>query len=1276
MGPGGIALAGYRAAIGLFCGGRSGCSRSESHTHVTSATRRAGRPCLVVLLLFLLLRAASLPVHGDVERNPGPQMGGESERGPSGRVAGTGGGDGAENGESLRELHARVSASPDSGPGVTQSPDLFATCADGMARPGEASLPLGSARISVVTAPLPSLASASMQPSQVSSASAVEAQDRPPPTPDRCPVCSSVFNEAAGLWRHINFEHIARRDFPPAEFLIQHGRLLCSEATCSFAYSARKHTCQRAVGSGERCSGLLVNPRIIIAARALRHRSASGSREEQQPMRQRPSGPPPPPPPPPLRTTTGGPPTPTDATLQVSGSTQHPDHLPDFQHDPALAAVAAAAARRRQATADDAQAFRAIMDEIVTLPVGTVTHVPRSVRAQLAVVLTDCLRAARLEGLWGFVRLMLVAKAVLRSPPRGGRRKRYVVSACISTRLRRWQQGELVALWREARSDGLPRAATSGVESVASDNARRALRLATEGRYGDAMRALGSTGCASPADPAALQELQDRHPAAELPPSSDCPQPSLVVDEEAVMNALRSFPRGSSPGGSKLRAQHLADAISGTTAPAAADCQAELTRFVNLLLSGRADHRTAPWLVGAPVIGLLKPEGGLRPIAVGEVLRRLVGRVSCAAARSRLPDLFLPYGQVGVGVRGGLEAAVHSLRSFITAHGHKEDLCCLKLDMRNAFNECSRSAFLHRAREELPELFPWMQWCYCVAGELRFGHHRILSTAGVQQGDPLGPLLFSLVLLEVLDEVGGLDTLGLCVWYLDDGTVVGPRPLIRQFLDRLLAIGPKYGLFVKMGKTELYWPSGDQAFPEFPAAIVRVGPDQAGIELLGSPVFGSPDFYDDAVQCRVAKVVDAQHHLSDLDNPQVALHLLRSCLSLCKVNHLLRTVPAPLAASQWSRFDAECRAALGRIVHTSITDDAWAQATLPCRLGGLGLREAAAAHCAAFLGCCNSTRHLCLRLLNTTQRVARSAAVSSVPGEREARLAYAALGVIRPSTDLDLSTAGQHALQKCVDDLAHTALLARCSVRDRARLTACGTLHAAAWLRALPAPTLGLAMSRHDFVLALRLWLGIPVFSAVQRCPCRQLICRFGDHLLGCGHGPLRIRRHDALREVIFHALTNDCRGVRREQRCAADRQDRPGDVYHPSFQNGRPGYFDVSVRNSLQPAVLARGAGRAGVAAEAGVAAKDAHHEDAVADAGGDFYPLVVETLGVWAPPSLAILRLIASRAATHSGLSTGRAFCNLLQQLAVVLWTSNARMLRAQVDLQEDVPGWDLPA
>jgi len=1210
MGPGGVALACWRVAIGVFLGGRPG--RRRSRAVCTAFAHSAARPLLVVFLLFLLLRAASLPIDGDVERNPGP----------------------ADAGVTAPDRR-------DAGLAVTgRSPDVQGRLLPGQSR---------------------ALAPAS-------------SPTRPRVARSVCPECEASFHNGCAMWRHINLEHIARRVFPSVAFLTQHDRRLCSEPTCSFAYSTRFSTCQRSLGHGRgRCSGLLLDdPTAIIAARRL---PSPPLQTAQNIAGSGLAGPPDlaPSPPAPLPDPPGPPPTPA------------PVYLPGPPEDLALAAVTAAAQRFTPATSNDLAAFRAIMEEIVLLPVGTVAHVPRAARPLLAQVLTGCLRDARSGGLWGFVRLMMVAKAVLRTPPRGGRRKRAVVKTSIIDRLQRWTQDDLVSLWKEARAAAQPRQLSFGAEALAKDNAHRALRFAADGRYSDAMRALRSLGCASPDDIQAQQEMMDRHPPHALPEWSDDTPPPLAVDSQFVATSLRGFPRGSSPGATKLRAQHLQDAIQGTTVPAALECLGELTRYVNHLLSGQADRRVAPWLVGAPLTALHKASGGLRPIAVGEVLRRLVSRIACSSIKADLPALFLPSGQVGVGVPGGLEAAVHSLRATLTERGTDGDLCCLKLDMHNAFNECHRDVFLQRARQDLPELFSWVQWCYTAGGELRFGHHRIQSTAGVQQGDPLGPVLFSLVLLSLLDAIGPVAGIDLHLWYLDDGTLVGSRAAIRLFLDRLLTIGPQFGLYANLDKCELYWPSGvANDFTMFPHQIRRVF-DQHGIELLGSPVFGSRAFFDTAISRRVSKVLDAQAHLPDLDHPQVALHLLRSCTSICKVNHLLRTVPPEYGDSQWERFDLGLRHALSQIIKTSVPDSVWLQATLPPRLGGLGLRETRLAHAAAFLGSCAQVRELCGRLLTPSvastdvgcaANTASPAQLELMPGEQGACGVFRDLLSDTPVINIDLAASSQRRLQALLDSAAHTSLRARSGLRDQARLTATAAPHAGAWLRALPAPALGLAMAPHEFVLALRLWLGIAVFAATRvRCVCGTLLDPFGDHLLGCGHGVLRIRRHDALRDVVYHALRLDCPGVRTEQRCAGDHHDRPGDIFHPDFQDGLPGYFDVTVRNTLQAGFVAEGASHAGVAAAAGEAAKDMHHADAVHQAGGVFFPLVVETFGVWTPSSLELLRRVAARTTTASGLAASRATNNLLQQLSVRLWQFNARMLRSRMLLVDDAIGWELP-
>ena len=98
--------------------------------------------------------------------------------------------------------------------------------------------------------------------------------------------------------------------------------------------------------------------------------------------------------------------------------------------------------------------------------------------------------------------------------------------------------------------------------------------------YGNAIQALSSQGVAETTDTKAFEELLSRHPFHPPPSVSIDLKPALVVDESAVLSCLKAFPKGTSPGWSRLRAQHLLDAIVGTTAPSSHDCLAALTKFM------------------------------------------------------------------------------------------------------------------------------------------------------------------------------------------------------------------------------------------------------------------------------------------------------------------------------------------------------------------------------------------------------------------------------------------------------------------------------------------------------------------------------------------------------------------------------------------------------------------------------------------------------------------------------------------------------------------------
>ena len=151
----------------------------------------------------------------------------------------------------------------------------------------------------------------------------------------------------------------------------------------------------------------------------------------------------------------------------------------------------------------------------------------------------------------------------------------------------------------------------------------------------------------------------------------------------------------------------------------------------------------------------------------------------------------------------------------------------------------------------------------------------------------------------------------------------------------------------------------------------------------------------------------------------------------------------------------------------------------------------------------------------------------------------------------------------------------------------------------------------------------------------------------------------DLSRTITIDALSQDQPGVLREQRASYDDGLRPGDVFHPDFQHGRPAYFDVSIRCTTQPAFISSCASCAGVAAAAGEVAKDEKHLAAVEKVGSDFIPLVVETFGVWTPFALKPLQNIADRTTPRSDVPLKVARKNLPQQLSVQLWSNNAKMI-----------------
>src|SRR5689334_16214642 len=138
---------------------------------------------------------------------------------------------------------------------------------------------------------------------------------------------------------------------------------------------------------------------------------------------------------------------------------------------------------------------------------------------------------------------------------------------------------------------------------------------------------------------------------------------TLVKNLPLRISEVEGFPSGSAAGASATRPQFFKDIISCPNTAVGDAALSALTKLTNHLVAGRAPRELAPFIAGAPLMALVKNGGGLRPIAIGETIRRLVSKCCCDATTEEAKVIFGPL-QVGVATQGGAEASVHAVRKL------------------------------------------------------------------------------------------------------------------------------------------------------------------------------------------------------------------------------------------------------------------------------------------------------------------------------------------------------------------------------------------------------------------------------------------------------------------------------------------------------------------------------------------------------------------------------------------------------------------------------------
>jgi hypothetical protein len=713
----------------------------------------------------------------------------------------------------------------------------------------------------------------------------------------------------------------------------------------------------------------------------------------------------------------------------------------------------------------------------------------------------------------------------------------------------------------------------------------------------------------------------------------------IQVIAAEVLRQLESFPKDSSAGPSQLSPQLLLDAVKCRSSFKSQEVLFALTSLVNLFASGGASKEIAPFFCGATLIPTKKKTGGVRPIAVGETLRRLVCKCLSAAVLADCTPFLLPF-QVGVGVQGGADAAVHAVRTIVSRNERSSDMVLLKMDFENAFNMMSRQEIIEVVVSRCPGLLPWTIFSLEPDSILYLDSaHQILSRRGVQQGDPLGPLLFSLALHSVPLAVHDKCPSVFQIWYLDDALLIGKESEIRIALDCVRSEAAAIGMRLNLDKCELWWPSS-RPWRSLPKEIIRVS--DSGVEFLGCGV-GAPEFSRGLLQKKVEAVRTLQQRILLLEDSQMELCLLRSCASSCKISNMLRCCDPRDFLNLLESFDQSLLTTLENILAYPLSPSACKQVVLPVSLGGLGLTSSSATCFAAFLGSINKTRDLISLLLRN------HGSWGDVPG----------LDFVKSLFPGESDWSQAHLTAK-VHGKLHDGLLDFSSPSEKARLLSLSAKHASAWLLAIPSAALGLKFTNDQFRCLLRLTLGLQIYPVQRQCPsCRSApLDIHGNHSLMCASGGDRISRHNVLRDCLFSLCQSAGLSPRKEEQHPDD-LSRPGDVFLPIWSLGRPAALDISVTHPLQAATVIQAAGTGGFAATQRVIAKTTRYSEACATFGIDFIPIVFETFGALGDVSLECLKKIAKMWGNNLSLSPSRAVSFFFQSLSVSLQRGNAEMI-----------------
>ena len=195
---------------------------------------------------------------------------------------------------------------------------------------------------------------------------------------------------------------------------------------------------------------------------------------------------------------------------------------------------------------------------------------------------------------------------------------------------------------------------------------------------------------------------------------------------------------------------------------------------------------------------------GLRPIRIGEILRRITGKIIVSVVKKEVISSTGSL-QVCAGQEAGSEAAIHAMEKIFKEESTE---AVLLVDAANAFSSINRKVFLHNISILCPAISTLGTNCYTTPARLLvIGGTEIRSNMGTTQGNPVAMGIYAtgiapLIMMMIELVTTRCDDIKM-VAFADDFSAAGKLTSLPQWWIMLLEIGPKFGYYPEPKKSWL-----------------------------------------------------------------------------------------------------------------------------------------------------------------------------------------------------------------------------------------------------------------------------------------------------------------------------------------------------------------------------------------------------------------------------------------------------------------------------------------